>query len=587
MAKTYSNGKTLTHDGPCPKCREHGKDTTGNHLAFWENDKGEHWAYCNRCNYYEADEATFSKLEKRAKIELTDEQVQKILDEIEELPFKPLTTRAIKQSTAERFGVRCGLSETDGSTVLSHYYPKTKDGILCAYKVRVLDPKFFFAQGRGRDCDFFGFVQAQRPDVIKSSLYIFEDELSSMSGFEALKEFTDAKWAHLSPACVALPDGSQSMGRVLQSNRDFVESFKEIVVCMDNDEAGEQAVKVAQQLYPGKVKVVRLPLKDANDMAMAKRNRELYQALRFSARVETPDGAINLASCISRALEKPTYGLSYPWPGLTELTFGIRPEIVAIGGGVGLGKTLIGHELVSWLVRQEKQRVGCFFLEESVAKSAQNIAGKVASIPFHRPDVEYDPEMLKDILEGFGDSVALWDNKGQNNWENIKNAIRFWAVVEGRKIIILDNITALTSHLSPSEINTEISKIAGEMAGLCDELQITIFVFSHLNPPNGGKPHEEGGAVKEVQFTGSRALMRWCQVILGFERNKYADGDQKNASRIVLLKDRNYGQNGYIHTKYEHSTGRLTEISEADYEAMAGTGSDSGSEKGNNDDVPF
>lgn len=586
MARTYQNGKTITHDGPCPMCRSHGRDRTGNHLQFWVNNEGEQWAHCNRCGHYVPDEDDkLSKLEKKERKVLTDEEVQEILKEIEELPIQPLTSRSVQLSTAERFGIRVALSTTDGSTQVSHYYPKTKNGEITGYKVRVLNPKFFFAQGRGSGCDFFGLEQAKAKDVIAHTLYIFEDELSTCSGYEALRQFTPEKWKNCAPACVGLPDGAQSAGQVCNTNREFLEGFKEIVVCMDNDEAGEAAVKVFQQLYPGKVKVARLPLKDANDMAMAGRMKELYNALRFSAKVETPDGAVNLMDCIGEALKKPEWGLSYPWPGLTKLTYGIRPEIIAIGGGVGLGKTLIGHELVAHLVNVERQRIGCFFLEESIGKSAQNIAGKVASVPFHRPDVEYDPELLKSILEGFGDNVALWENKGQNSWENIKACIRFWAVTEGRKIFIMDNITALTSHLTPSEINTEISKIAGEMAGMCDELGVTIFVFSHLNTPNGGKTHEEGGEVKEAQFTGSRALMRWCQVILGFERNKYAEGDEKNVSRIKLLKDRNYGGAGYIHTRYAVETGRLTEISEEDLEAIQKAAKEA--QKDIDDDVPF
>lgn len=62
-----------------------------------------------------------------------------------------------------------------------------------------------------------------------------------------------------------------------------------------------------------------------------------------------------------------------------------------------------------------------------------------------------------------------------------------------------------------------------------------------------------------MQFTGSRALMRFSQLILGFERNKQAEGDSKNLSMIRLLKDRNFGQSGVIPTKYCPVTGRLSQ----------------------------
>ncbi|MGL5013683.1 MAG: hypothetical protein ACRC6V_05245, partial [Bacteroidales bacterium] len=122
------------------------------------------------------------------------------------------------------------------------------------------------------------------------------------------------------------------------------------------------------------------------------------------------------------------------------------------------------------------------------------------------------------------------------------------------------------SHLTATEINTEVSKIAVGLAGICNELGITTFVFSHLNPPKGGSPHEEGGQVQEVQFTGSRGLMRYSQLILGFERNKQGEGEEKNLSQIRVLKDRNFGQTGVIPTKYDPTTGRLTERPPSEYD---------------------
>ena len=82
-------------------------------------------------------------------------------------------------------------------------------------------------------------------------------------------------------------------------------------------------------------------------------------------------------------------------------------------------------------------------------------------------------------------------------------------------------------------------------------------MFSHLNPPGGNKSHEEGAEVKENQFTGSRALQRWSHLMLGFERNKQADGDDKHNSLIRVLKDRNYGNTGIVYTRYDVGTGCL------------------------------
>lgn len=573
MSQTYGN-KRVTHDGPCPSCRAQGKDRTGNHLMFFENDKGEKWGYCNRCGHHEQDQEALASYVRKERRELTPEELSSALEEVLECPIQPLTSRGVNRDVAERYGVRVGLSCTDGTTQVSHYYPQTLEGDLRGFRVRNLEHKSFFAVGSGKGCDFFGIDQALGENVSTHTLYVFEDELSAMSGYQALMKFnTNPQYKHISPACVALPYGSKSAGRAFAQNREFVDRFREIVVCMDADEEGNKAARIIQSIHPD-AKVVRLSMKDANDLLMAGREKELYQALRFGAKQETPDCAVSIADCIDEALKKPEWGLSYPWPELTKMTYGIRyGEIVAIGGGVGTGKSLVGHELAAHLTKVEGQKVGMFMLEETLGNTIKNVCGKIDHVPYHKPDAEYDEERFRETAMSLNDSLFLWRNFGQNNWDNIKQCIRYWVVSEGVKFIVLDNITCMVSHLSPSEINTEIGRLASELAGLCNELEFTCFIFSHLNPPRNGKPHEEGGEVQEVQFTGSRNLMRYSQVILGFERNKQGEGHEKNISKIRLLKDRNYGQTGFMHCEYIPETGKMNEYhppeGEADLEAQA------------------
>jgi twinkle protein len=168
-------------------------------------------------------------------------------------------------------------------------------------------------------------------------------------------------------------------------------------------------------------------------------------------------------------------------------------------------------------------------------------------------------------MEAYGrlqDNLFLWSNKGQNDFDRILEAFRFWAVVEGVQHFVLDNVTCLVSHLELTQQNVEINRIARDLAGFADELGVMVDVYSHLNPPGGNKSHENGAEVRENQFTGSRALQRWSHFMLGFERNKQADGDEKHLSRIRLLKNRPYGLTGIIHTKYDPDTGCLEETDE-------------------------
>lgn len=574
MSKQYGN-KRIIGDSACPTCSAAGRDRTGNHLQHWENtETGEQWVYCGRDGFYEKiEEGNRSDWEgvRHEHRELTDAEREAALAEVLELPMMELKSRGIRRDVAERYGVRVGLSSTNREPI-SHFYPKEKDGVVVAFKVRSLDPKYFYAVGSGSGCDFFGMSQARLGDVYSGKLFVFEDELSAMSGYQAL---VDSSKSTYKPACVSLPDGAGSAASAFARNRQFVENFQDIVICMDNDEAGDDAVNKIRAMYPN-IKIARIPkgvkkdggpIKDANDLVMEGRSLELNNCLRFNAAKESPAGSVTVAECLEDALKKPEWGLTYPWEGLTELTFGLRyGEVIAVGGGVGGGKTLLAHELSAHLINVHHEKVGAFMLEETVGNTIKNIAGKSANIPFHRPDAEFDPELLKSEALKYDGHLFLYRNFGQNDWDDIKRCMRFWVVEHGVKFIFLDNITALVSHLSATEINTEVAKIAVELAGLCNELNFTCFVFSHLNPPKTGAPHEEGGAVQEVQFTGSRGLMRFSQLILGFERNKQADGDAKNLSIIRVLKDRNFGQTGIIPTSYNPVTGRLRQRTEDEFD---------------------
>lgn len=582
--------KKIMGDSACPGCRSRGKDATGNHLIHFHNtENDEKWVKCNRCGFYELiDSGNADKWEgsRNEKVEKSPEEIAAALAEVAEYPFKALTSRAINLAVAERFGVRVAVSEQDGSTPVQHYYPKCVDGMITGYKIRNLEFKAFWAIGKATGCDFFGMEQAQLGDVYTRKLFIFEDELSAMSGFQALVQHSTAT---IKPACVALADGAGSAASQIARNQAFVSRFEEVVVCMDNDDAGEEAVRKVRSMLPH-VKVARIPkglkkdgspIKDANDLLMENRSLELANALRYNAAKESPAGASTVADCLEDAMKKPEWGMSYPWPGLTELTFGLRiGDVIAIGGGVGGGKTLIAHELSAHLINEHKQKVGVFMLEETPGNTLKNIAGKSANIPFHRPDAEFDPDLLRNEILKYDGSLFLYKNFGQNDWEDIKRCIRFWVVEHGVKFIFLDNITALVSHLTATEINTEVAKISVELAGLCNELEFTCFIFSHLNPPKGGAPHEEGGQVQEVQFTGSRGLMRFSQLILGFERNKQGEGDDKNLSQIRVLKDRYFGQTGIIPTKYDPNTGRLTQRPDSEYDPKNPFSLHSGEEEG-------
>lgn len=559
MSKRVVNGLKIVGDKECPSCAAKGRDSKGNHLIIFQNEEGSQFGKCNRCGHYERPEGDLAPNPRR---ERSPEEIAAELEDIASYPFRPLTSRRIPGQVAERYGVRVGLSEADGETVVEHYYPRYRDGEVVAYNVRSLDPKGFYYRGSPKGgTDPFGWQQLGR-DTGHKKLFIFEDELSCLSGYAILEHHTPDNWKHIKPACISWSAGVGSAIRDLEKHLDYIKKkYQEVIYVHDNDEAGFQSAEQVRQLFP-ECKFVTTPegIKDINDLHMAKRDREAFALMSFESKERAPDCAIRASQALEDALAPPVWGKSWPWDGLTQLTYGQHEaEVYGIGGGTGTGKTAIAHEVAAWNMMEHKENVGVCLLEERAGNSLKNIIGKIASCPFHRPDVAFDRDKFLENYEKVKNQLHLWQNKGQNDWDNILGAIRFWAVAHGCKSIFVDNMTTLVNHLSPSEQNTQIARIMTECAGIADELGIKIFMFSHLNPPGGKLSHEEGAEVKESQFTGSRAMQRWCQTMIGFERNKQAEGADKHKSIIRLLKDRNYGQTGIVHTVYDPDTGRLLE----------------------------
>lgn len=155
-------------------------------------------------------------------------------------------------------------------------------------------------------------------------------------------------------------------------------------------------------------------------------------------------------------------------------------------------------------------------------------------------------------------------------------------LIGGAKAVFIDPITNLTNGVNAADANTELQKIAQDLAAMALDLNIVVFIFCHLKAPDGniakekrekyyrdGKyiglgvcPHELGGDVVSSQFAGSRAMMRSCNMMLGLEGNKdeALDDNIKNIRNLVLLEDREFGETGRFPIFWSKNTTLFQEI---------------------------
>ena len=458
----------------------------------------------------------------------------------------PLNKRGITAETCAKFGYTVGVHNGIKYQIAPYY----KDGVLVAQHIRDASKDFKWV-GEAKGVELFG--QHLWRDSGKK-IVVTEGEIDALS----VCQLQSLKWP-----TVSIPSGAKGAKRSLQTNLEFLEKYEQVILMFDQDEAGKEAAAECAPLFtPGKCFIARLPMKDANEMLLAGRGAEVIDAI-WSSKVYRPDSVLSVMDAFEAATAMPSMGIPWPWPSLNPLTFGIqRKTSYYLGAGVGIGKTNWAKELQSWLVNTQGVPVGVFMLEEALGKTLKGIAGKFVGKAFHKPDGNFTEEELKAAISALDGKVFLYNHPTSGaTWDAIKPAIRYMVVSCGVKDIFLDNLTVMVAHLSSSEANDEVNRIASEVAGMMQELDFTLYGFSHLNPVSNGLPHERGGRVLESQFTGSRGLMRFGNYMLGLERNKDPDLPEyeRNLAQLVLLKDREYGNVGRVEIRYYPETDKFLE----------------------------
>lgn len=462
---------------------------------------------------------------------------------IRDLDFRYLPKRGLSEETCSKFKYGVGTSSHGKTVQVAQYY---KDGAVVAQKVRD-SKKNFAVLGDTKVLSKLLFGQHLWRDAGKR-LIITEGEIDAMSVSQAQGN----KWP-----VVSVPSGAQAAAKAVAHNIEWVERFDQVVFCFDSDDPGIQAAKeCAQQLSPGKAYIAELPLKDANEMLMAKKGKELIDAL-WGAKQYRPDGIIDIASLTEAASADIEVGRPWPWDSLTAATYGRRrAELYGFGGGTGCGKSTVFKQIAKHIIEVDRLPVGLLMLEEPPHLTAKTVAGMMMGKRVHVPGVDYDKDELRRTLDDLGGRVYLYDHFGSMSFEVIREKIRYMVRALGVRDIFLDHLTALAASIDVDE-RKAIDKIMAELSSLTQELDCTIYYISHLTTPQNGKPHEEGGRVYENQFRGSRSIAYWSHFLFGIERDKQSD----DPTCFRVLKDRYTGDAAGLTfgLRYSTTTGLLHE----------------------------
>jgi len=469
-----------------------------------------------------------------------------LLDPFYEAQIEPLAARGISAETCERYNVRKG--EVNGKNV--HLYPYYKDGQVVAAKTRDSN-KNFSVIGDGKDLPFFGQNLFQNPNE-KITLTITEGEIDALSVSQAM--------GNKYPV-VSIPQGAQGAVKTFRKHMEWLDKFKDVVIMFDQDAAGrEAAIRCAEVLRPGKVRIATLPLKDPNEMLLAGRVSEIVSAF-WDAQTFRPDGIISgtdLWDVVRNEDQVST--ILYPYQRLNDITRGMRKgELITVTSGTGIGKSAFMREIAFHLLGVG-EKVGMIMLEESPKRTALGLMGLALNKPLHISREGVTEEEMHEAFDktlGTG-RVWMFDHFGSTEVDHLMNKLRY--MVKGLQCewIILDHLSIVVSGMEGIDERRLIDNAMTMLRTFVEETGCGLLLVSHLKRADGSKSHEEGGQTSLSQLRGSHAIAQLSDIVIGLERNQ--QGENPNETSIRVLKNRFSGETGEAGKLYfDKVTGRLTE----------------------------
>lgn len=508
----------------CPECAETGKDNSSDNLAVYDDGS----TYCFACSYYTKGEG-----------------VEEQEDRTDNITYEDIPNRGLTKRICEHFGY--GIIRNNGKTKhAAQYYDNM--GKMVAYKLRDDDKNMSVVGKLDKGMLFGKHLYNPTPKLF---ITITEGEIDALSVAEIQgKQFP----------VVSIPNGAQGAAAAIKNNLSWLSGFKYVVLCFDMDDAGRKAVEECAPLFEvGKVRVVKLPLKDANEMLVAGKGVEFKNAL-WNATTYRPDSILTMDEILDKGLKRPEQGLSWPWQCMTDATYGIRNnEMYMIGAGSGIGKSQFLIETSLHLVQTHNIKVGMIYLEQTPHQTLLKLAGLMLNKRLHVPSADWDEDLIREALATVKDNIFIYNHFGAADIDTVLGKIRYFVKALGCQVILLDHITALAALMQDERKG--LDEAMAKLGGLVHELDCTFFLVSHLAKPMGGESYEEGRRVAPSSFRGSQSLQYWASYMLGLERNKLSDGEDRNVMTVRVLKDRFSGESDGLTFKlrYDKMTGRLIE----------------------------
>jgi len=501
--------------------------------------------------------------------------------------------RGVEKKEYEEAGVVSAVDPRDGKTVVATYFPSySKDGTLSGFIKRdwtkQKDEKFHFsAVGVVSEKNQL-FNQNNVPRGGKR-LYIAEGHEEALAIKRVLLDgLKGTKWAgKIIPSVVALPLGTGNAAACIAHNLDFVQSFSEIVLAFDSDEAtkieakkgivkGKEAKEeVANLLLSNNIFTFKHPeeCKDSREAVVKGLSGELYKVLSFGLEPYSPENIVSGDDADLDSLLEPLREGHYisRYPKLCEKIHGFRTgnELITYTAFSGVGKSTLNRE-IAWELCADGYKVGFIFLEEPLRKTQQALLSLELGVnlsefrqnPLAMATREAIAEAKDKVLSN-GRTFFL-DHFGSLKVSKLMQQIKYLHFICGAEHIFIDHISMVVAGLESNNERKDIDMLYEELAAFITVNPVTIHAVCHLKRvedqvpkvKEGEEPKPYWRQVKKEMLRGSSGIEAMSTCIIALE-NEVLPDETRGRVRTKVLKDREWGILGICDTLKQREDGRL------------------------------
>lgn len=379
----------------------------------------------------------------------------------------------------------------------------------------------------------------------------------------------------------SVPSGSSSMSWI-ENSREFIDKFETVVLIPDNDKAGESfSDKASSELMMIKpVKICSLKKYKVNDVneLIQSRGKKVIGELIANASDYIPDFKVDLSKIPEN--QHDTYSKSGFFM-LDKRYRGFRHGLLTLfTGHSGDGKTTVFRQIIIFNAFN-RHRIGCLMGEESelifrnmtIYQAYRGTSDKqfnVACDEWLNSVYTPKPELVKRFNDEIDPYISMFNIKhlqSKNRLQKLYEWIRFESVVHGTRLFIVDNLMRLETGLGDNIYSAQ-GDIIDNLKNICQVLNVHIVLIAHPKKL-------ETRLIDDDSVSGSKKIFNTVDNVVVFQR--FDKMDDKLVKKVMstlnkdleygtvtaffnVLKNRVYGELGYIGMKYNPETNTIHDL---------------------------